>query len=76
MVEEANNNFNTNARLFNKQQLDKLLTELNVEPVKKNTKQQSTQTVKQEPDTPKNMRQSVGSVEEILRTNFIEEDSL
>lgn len=76
MVEEANNNFNTNARLFNKQQLDKLLTELNVEPAKKNTKQKSTQTIKQEPGTPRNMRQSVGSVEEILRTNFIEEDSL
>ena len=61
--------FNANARLFNKDQLSKLLTELDIpvaaeKPAKKVVPKEPVQTV----------RQPQGSVEDILKQNFIAEE--
>ena len=63
--------FNSNARLFNKDQLGKLLSELDIpvakeKPIKK--------AVPLEKTPVNNLRQPQGSVEDILRGNFIEDE--
>lgn len=72
MVDEINNKFNTNARLFNKDQLNKLLSELDIklEPKKKTVKPLE----KKKPESPVRLPQ--GDIEDILRQNFIQEDQL
>lgn len=64
--------FNTNARLFNKDQLNKLLSELDI-PVNK-TKPVKKKISLEEKKTAANVRQPQGSVEDILRGNFIEDE--
>jgi hypothetical protein len=72
MAEEVNNKFNTNARLFSKDQLQKILEELDIKP-EAAKKPQVKPTVKSAtPDAPSRLPQ--GDVEDILRQNFIEDD--
>lgn len=63
--------FNSNARLFNKDQLGKLLSELDIPAVKAKPAKKIALVEK----TPaNNLRQPQGSVEDILRGNFIEDE--
>jgi hypothetical protein len=72
MIEEANNKFNANARLFSKDQAKKILQELDIElePSQKKTPKSTVQPAKQE--TPTRLPQ--GDVEDILRQNFIQDE--
>ena len=62
------NKFNANARLFNKDQIDKLLSELDIK-----TEAPKKKTVVEKPQ-PHPERQPQGAVEDILRQNFIEDE--
>lgn len=71
MLDEVNNKFNTNARLFNKDQLSKLLSELDINPEPKKKNKQSVE--KSQTEEPARLPQ--GDVSDILRQNFIQEDN-
>ncbi len=73
MMEEANNKFNANARLFSKDQVSKILQELDI-PLETSPKKPLIPVAKAEvPETPARLPQ--GDVADILRQNFIQEDT-
>lgn len=71
MINESNNKFNSNARLFSKDQISKILQELDI---KTETPQKNVKSVPQTKQTNAPTRLPQGDVEDILRQNFIQDD--